>query len=172
MLVIYQTTAKLKELYTSFSKDALSNNRAVIILHHYDNAENIRQYLSEIEYNINRYEKEGLVLILDSSKPFHFHKQEDVLSFEKAIVKRSCEDKGNGTLMIADMGRFFSNQKHIENKKHLLSFENSLPKEFTTDIKRLCLYHKEDFKLLSSKEREVLYKSHLQCFILDDDNSI
>ncbi len=168
MVIVYQDLWELRDIYSSFIRHALTNNERVILLHHYDNPDSIQHYLHNVDIDISRYENESSLLILDS------YKSQFGLRYNKfdSIIKmlQKSRDRKTKISIIADMGSFFSRGKGIENRKHLLQFEYSLPKRLDLGINRLCLYHNQDLKRLSDNERQSLYKAHLQCFILNGNN--
>lgn len=168
VMVVYRDLTELREIYTSFAKHALIyNNEVVVILYHYDNPNNIRYYLQNIGIDINKYEKEHSLLILDSQEPSFFKEEQDLLLFTKLMLKKSKERGKTGISIIADMGSFFYKETQ-NNMELLLSFERSLPKQFTEYIKRLCLYNVKDLNKVNEKEGKDLLISHLQCLKLQD----
>ncbi len=114
---------------------------------------------------MEKYEKEHSLLILDPYEPSLFQGNNNIRIFEKSILKKSREYGKDGISIIADMGSFFYKGKGLESRKLLLSFEYSLSKKFNTNVKRICLYHKEDIKRISKSEKDSLYKFHFQCFV-------
>lgn len=175
-LIVYSSIMELREIYTSFAKHALiDNNEIVIILYHYDSLYNIRYYLEDIGIDTGRYEKEGSLLIMDSDEPIFFSKVKDIdiddsLIVEKLMLEKAKQNGKSGVYVIADMGSFFYKGDSRQNKGLLLAFETAIPRRFEENIKRLCLYHKDTLNRISNDDKDLLYKSHLQCLVFHEDN--
>ncbi len=73
---------------------------------------------------------------------------------------------------MADIGTFFYNGDSQQSKDILIAFESAIPKKFSENIKRVCLYHKDMLKRIKHDEKYLIYKSHLQCFVFNDDKYI
>lgn len=172
VLIVYSNLSDLREIYTSFAKYALDNNEVVIILYHYDNPSNIAYFLKDRGVDITRYEKEHSLLILDSLEPRFFQYKEDVFDFVKRISEKAKQRGKNGISIISDMGSFFYKGDSQQNKDILFAFENAIPKQFDENIKRLCLYHKDNLNRINDKEKDLLYKSHLSCSVFMEQQEI
>lgn len=88
--------------------------------------------------------------------------------FVKHILKKAKERGKIGVSVISDMGSFFYKGNDQQNKDLLFAFENAIPKKFSENIKRLCLYYKDTLRRINDGEKDILYKSHLQCFVFNE----
>jgi uncharacterized protein YaiI (UPF0178 family) len=79
----------------------------------------------------------------------------------------STEIQENGVLVIADAGPFF----HHGKKEKLVEHELSMPSRFDTDLKRFCVFHKQDFNTLAEEQRQKLVNHHGQVLVVEDNNS-
>lgn len=102
-------------------------------------------------------DRENTLIIFDSLKkyfvnstflPNHKHDQ-GLVNIAKSLGKE-------GATVICDMGVF--NYHH--NIQGLIDYEMSLPTHFDIEIKRICLYHYEDFRTLSRNVKECLINHH------------
>ena len=58
--------------------------------------------------------------------------------------------------ILGEMGVFFF-KNQIQS---LIDYEFSLPTEFDTNLKGICLYHQKDFDRLSTNQKEELINHH------------
>jgi hypothetical protein len=157
IILIYHNLYALREIYSHYCSIALKNNELVLILTYYQTAECIRQTLKELDINVEKYEKENDLIIIEDSIETHSGYKEDFLSLLKTLDKQQQKRDKNGLSVIADMGVFF----HIQNNKDaLINFESSLPLKFDTNVKRICTYHAGDFERFEQYEKNNLIKSH------------
>jgi len=127
-----------------------------LILAYYQTAECIRLTLKELDIDVEKYEKENDLIIIQDSIETHSGYIEDFLSLLKTLDKQQEKRGKKGLSVIADMGVFFHFQY---NKDVLIDFESSLPK-FDMNVKRICTYHAGDFERFEQYEKDNLIKSH------------
>jgi hypothetical protein len=159
-LVIYPDLYTFRELYSQYVKAALRNNEIVVILPFYETVNNVRKVLTEDSacIDVGKYEKEQLLLIIDSLKSY-FGSQEGLMPFVKKIVEFAKASGRNGVSVLGDMGPFFYYGKN----GGLLHYETTvLHTEFEgINLKGICAYHKQDFdNKLSEKEKWMLLEHH------------
>lgn len=115
--------------------------------------------MRELDIDVEKYEKENDLIIIEDSIETHSGYKEDFLSLLKTLDKQQQKRDKNGLSVIADMGVFFHFQN---NKDFLIDFESSLPLKFDANVKRICTYHAGDFERLEQYEKDNLIKSHHQ----------
>jgi hypothetical protein len=49
-----------------------------------------------------------------------------------------------------------------------MEHELSMPSQFDINLKRLCVFHKQDFNRLTEEQRQKLVKHHRQVLMLED----
>ena len=138
IILIYPNLYALREMCSHYCSIALKKNELVLILTYYQTAECIRQILRELDIDVEKYEKENDLIIIEDSIETHSGYKEDFLSLLKTLDKQQQKRDKNGLSVIADMGVFFHFQN---NKDFLIDFESSLPLKFDANVKRICTYH-------------------------------
>jgi hypothetical protein len=150
VVLIYPNLYALREIYSHYCNIALKNNELVLILTYYQTAERIRLTLKELDIDVEEYEKENDLIIIEDSIEIHSGYTEDFLSLLKTLDKQQEKRGKNGLSVIADMGVFF----HFQNNKDvLIDFESSLPLKFDMNVKRICTYHMGDFERFEQYEK-------------------
>ncbi|MFL6412156.1 MAG: hypothetical protein ACJ71K_13070 [Nitrososphaeraceae archaeon] len=159
-LVIYPDIRVLRQLYTKYVKKQLEDeNKIVLMLPHYETTDNLRKILFATE-EAKKYEDSFIAM--DSLKG-HFGLSSH-MAFVNELVKRAENSSKNGVLVIADAGPFF----HLNKRDKLMEHELSMPSQFDINLKRLCVFHKQDFNRLTEEQRQKLVKHHRQVLMLED----
>ncbi|MFL6396972.1 MAG: hypothetical protein ACJ706_07425 [Nitrososphaeraceae archaeon] len=159
-LVIYPDIRVLRQLYTKYVKKQLEDeNKIVLMLPHYETTDNLRKILFATE-EAKKYEDSFIAM--DSLKG-HFGLSNHMV-FVNELVKRAENSSKNGVLVIADAGPFF----HLNKRDKLMEHELSMPSQFDINLKRLCVFHKQDFNRLTEEQRQKLVKHHRQVLMLED----
>jgi MEDS: MEthanogen/methylotroph, DcmR Sensory domain len=156
IVLIYPNLYALREIYSHYCNIALKNDELVLILTYYETAGRIRQTLKELNIDVEKYEKENDLLIIEDSIETHSGYKKDFVSL-KILDKRQEKRHKNDISVIADMGVFFHSQN---NKDALIDFESSLPSKFDMNVKRICNYHSGDFDRLEKYEKDSLIEPH------------
>ena len=158
-LIVYQDLVTFREMYSYYVKAALKNNEIVLILPFYETTDNVRQILSEDPacIDVRKYEKEQLLLIMDSVKAY-FSLKGGLMPFVNQIVNFAKASGKDGVSVIGDMGSFFYNQKN----GGLMDYEMTLPTQFEgMTLKGFCVYHKRDYeRRFSENDRQMLSNHH------------
>ena len=84
----------------------------------------------------------------------------DLTVFVEELVKRAQ----NGVLVIADAGPFF----HLNKRDKLIEHELSMPSQFDVNLKRFCIFHKQDFKMLTEEQQQKLVSHHGQVLMIEE----
>jgi Glutathione peroxidase len=148
----------LRELYTKYVKTQLEHeNKIVLMLPHYETTNDLKNILLDgNNKNIKKYE--GSLIVMDSLKS-HFGTANH-MEFINDLVKRA----ENGVLVIADAGGFF----HLKKTDKLMEHELSMPSQFNVNLKRFCVFHKQDFNGLTEEQRQNLVNHHGQALMIED----
>jgi KaiC/GvpD/RAD55 family RecA-like ATPase len=156
-ILIYPNLYVLREIYSHYCNVTLKNNELVLILTYYQTAESIRQSLKELDIDVETYEKESDLIIIQDSIETHSGYTDDFLSLIKTLDRQQEKLGKNGISVLADMGIFF----HFQNNNDaLIKFESSLPLKFGTNVKRICTYHAGDLERFEQYVKDNLIKSH------------
>ena len=159
--IIYPDLITLREMYSHYIKSVLSKgNEIVMILPFLETVYNVRRILSEDSANINvrRYEKEQVLLIMDSLKGY-FGSPDGLLPFLNQTVAYASKVGKNGLSVLGDVGSFF----YCNKKDGLLEYESSLSFKYRkmNYMKGFCMYSEQDFsRRLDEEERQRLLRHH------------
>jgi Cft2 family RNA processing exonuclease len=163
-LLIYSELRMLREIYSRYVKTQLEkNNEIVLILPHHETADNVRKVLSEgffgkvkanSNIDIRKYENEGSFIVIDSVKG-HFG-SDDLTTFVKRLSELAQSSGKNGVSMFTDGGSFF----HLNKLQELIEHEMSMPSKFDINLKRFCMFHRQDFRILADEQKQKLVKHH------------
>jgi MEDS: MEthanogen/methylotroph, DcmR Sensory domain len=155
-ILIYPNQYSFREIYSHYCNIALKNNEIVLILTYYETADCVRQTLKEIDIDVEKYEKEKVLMIKEDNTKTYFDSANDFLSFIKVLDKQNEMMNKNGISVIADMGTF-----HFQNNKDaVMTFESSLPSKFGIKMKRICNYHDGDLGRFEDDEMDSLIEPH------------
>jgi hypothetical protein len=161
-LIVYPDLRVLRELYTKYVKTQLEQeNKTVLILPHYETVENLKKVLlggfpAAGEDMMKKYNDS--LIVMDSIKG-HFGAGDHT-----AYVNKLVDSAENGVLIIADAGPFF----HLNKKDKLIEHELSMPSQFGINLKRFCVFHKQDFNTLAEEQKQKLIKYHGQVLMVED----
>lgn len=157
LVLVYPNLCALREIYSNYCNIALKKNEMVLILTYYQTSERIRQILKGFGIDVEKYENENDLIIIQDSIETQSGYTNDFLSLLKTLDKQQEKRGKNGLSVIADMGVFF----HFQNNKDvLIDFESSLPLMFDINVKRICTYHAGDLERFEAHEKNNLIKSH------------
>jgi hypothetical protein len=160
-LIVYSNQRVLRELYRIYVKTQLEReNKIVLILPHYETTDSLKRGLLDADNdNENMMKKyEDSLIVMDSIKG-HFGADDHM-----AYVNNLVDSAENGVLVIADAGPFF----HLGKKDKLVEHELSMPSRFDVNLKRFCVFHKQDFDVLSEEQKEKLVNHHGQVLVVED----
>ena len=159
-LIVYPDQTVLRELYTKYVKTQIEDqNKIVLVLPHYETVENLKNVLfttTAADSHVKKYEDS--LIVMDSLKG-HFN-IDNHMAFVNGLVKKAK----NGVLVIADGGSFF----HLNKKDKLIEHELSMPSQFDVNLKRFCVFHKQDFNVLTEEQKQKLINHHGQVLMVED----
>ena len=190
-LVVYPDLASLRAIYSQYLKILLEErNEVVLFLPYYETLDMVRLVLSgRNEYdddntnnnnssngrlnfaknsgiNVEKYEKEGSLVIVDSVKGLYDFDSEsdkgnanknqmDLTAFLSVLEKHAKRRQKDGIAVMADMGSFYHSQVYDHHIKRLMKYEMSLPERYSgKEVKRFCLYHQRDFEERFKQEEQ------------------
>jgi hypothetical protein len=198
-LMVFPDLMTLRGVYSHYTKMQLEgSNEIVLILPYYETTGMVRLTLSgETIFNengnnpygysgidVNKYEKEGSLIIMDSLKGYFYSKGKsgfhinndspkgdlNLMSYLEILLKQAERQKKNGVTVLSDMGSFYHHNNRDGNLK-LIEYECSLPEKFNArKLKGFCLYHQKDFeKRFSQKQQAELLDCHSRNIIVKND---
>ncbi|CAN5622513.1 hypothetical protein BH23THE1_BH23THE1_25880 [soil metagenome] len=160
-LLLYENLETLREFYSHYVKKRVEERNEVIqLVPFYETEDSVRQSLSEgqISIDIEKWEKEEKSLIIvDSLKKFfgsvplesEYDSNKKLVDYAKTMGKK-------GVSILGDAGAF----PHKHRIDDLMNHELSLPSKFDMNLKRICLFHKNDFNRLSEEQKQKLVHHH------------
>jgi len=197
--MVFPDLMTLRGVYSHYTKMQLEDsNEIVLILPYYETTGMVRLTLSgETIFNengnnpygysgidVNKYEKEGSLIIMDSLKGYFYSKGKsgfhinndspkgdlNLMSYLEILLKQAERQKKNGVTVLSDMGSFYHHNNRDGNLK-LIEYECSLPEKFNArKLKGFCLYHQKDFeKRFSQKQQAELLDCHSRTIIVEND---
>ena len=156
-IIVYPDITTLREIYSNYIKYQIEDkNEIVLVLSYYETVDNLRNFLSptdEISSDLERYEREGSLVIIDSVKGFFDF---DHPSYVKNLLKQAESLGKSGISVIADAGAFY----HYSKLEELVKHELSMPSKFDINLKRFCVFHKQDFDRLTEVKKQKLLEHH------------
>ena len=164
-VILYSDRATLREFWSLYTKKSIEERTELVCLApFYETVDAVRNTLSEgqISMDVNKFEKEEKSLIIMDALEKYRNKYAnvfDVNSLLKAnndLVEYADALKKKKVSILGEMGVFFF-KNQIQS---LIDYEFSLPTEFDTNLKGICLYHQKDFDRLSTNQKEELINHH------------
>ncbi len=156
-IIVYPDIMTLREIYSGYIKSQIKDNKEIVlILSYYETVDNLRNFLSpndEISSDLEKYEREGSLLIIDSVRGFFDF---DHASYVKNLLKQAESLGKNGISVLADAGAFY----HYSQLEELVKHELSMPSKFDINMKRFCGFHKQDFDRLTEVQKQKLLDHH------------
>ncbi|HYZ50464.1 MAG TPA: MEDS domain-containing protein, partial [Nitrososphaeraceae archaeon] len=161
ILILYSDLADFRYLYLNYIKRSLQSlNEIVLMLPYYDSVIDIVNNLRSTGIDIDKYKKEGSIIIVQSEKAHYSLNQEfvGVMIMTKMLLRRLDKLGKAGISIISDMGLFF----HTNKLEDLTKCETELMSSVNnTKLKVWCCYNKSDFDMLIEHEmRQNLLKAH------------
>ena len=161
-ILIYDNLITFRQIYSYYTKIQLEeNNELVLLIPYYETTDAVRCILQENRYastNVRKYEKQGLLVIIDSVRAYFC--STSIITFVERLVKHAEKIGKNGVTGIADMGSFFQLNDHKKKKASIMEYEISLPSKFHSKLKGFCCYNQKDFDRLTEYQKKKLLDHH------------
>ena len=157
-MVIYSDLTTLREFYSYYIKKRIEEyNDIVLFAPFYETTDSVRRTLSEghMTIDVSKCEEEGTLVIIDSLKNYFSPKESD-WSFKERMVKHAKKIGKSGFSIIGDVGAF----PYVKKSNKLVDYELSLPCKYEMALKGFCLYHQNDFNILSDDQKQKLIEHH------------
>jgi MEDS: MEthanogen/methylotroph, DcmR Sensory domain len=163
-IVIYPDMPTVRELYTSYAKTLLEkgNKELVVILPFYEDISSVRYALSEVLDDVRKYEREQVLLIVDSYQAYFYT---GIFSLAQMLINKAINSGMKGVSILGDMSSFYFNDDDKDDgsgNRKLLDYELSLPPTLKNNIlKGFCLYHQADFNnRFTQNQKQGLLEHH------------
>ncbi|WP_415311060.1 MEDS domain-containing protein [Candidatus Nitrosocosmicus sp. FF01] len=165
-LIIYQDLQTLRDFYSHYVKKRIEEkNEIVHLASFYETVDSVRKTLSEGKASITdiekREDKEKSLIIIDSLQKYAKYDSPDSdNNFNKELVNYANTIQKAGVSILTDTGAFPYNHR----EEDLVNYELALPSKYDVDLKRICLYHQNDFNKLSDDQKLKLLDHHILAF--------
>jgi len=185
-LMVYPNLAFLRTIYSSYTKLQLEdNNEIVLILPYYETTNMVRRVLSEPNsntdnvnrnlgrfsgINVDKYEREGSLIIRDSLKTNvdsideqqERHTNDDtrksmnLMEFLDVLIKHAARRRKDGVTVLLDKG-LFHHSPYDHQVRRIKNFEATIPRKYEgNNLKVFCLYHQRDFERRFNQEQQAI----------------
>jgi MEDS: MEthanogen/methylotroph, DcmR Sensory domain len=105
--------------------------------------------------NVSKYEKEKMLIIIDSLKEYFGNQPH--MYFKKSLANYAKHIGKDGLSILGDIGAYHHKSKY----KDLVNYELSLPTTYDdVAMKGFCLYHEKDFDKFSDEQKQKLIEHH------------
>ena len=205
-LMVYPDLMTFREIYTRYVKILIEQrNEVVLFLPYYETPDMVRHVLSGRDtfendkdggsssnrnvfssgINVNKYEKEGSLVIVDSVKGLFGPENDnaninihtntnntlDLMAFLNVLEKHAQKRRKNGVTVLADMGSFYHGGLYYDHPyQKLVKYEKMLfveKYEGHKNMKGFCLYHQRDFEMrLQNDQQAELLDCHSRNIML------
>jgi hypothetical protein len=158
-MLVYPDLDTFTETYCMYAKIHLQpkHNEIVLIVTQYQTIEKVRHNLQQFGIDVDKHEKDGSVIIIDSVKGYQSDRDhKGVFMLAQSLVRRAEKEGKGGVCVFGDIGSFFMYDRIVE----LLQYEVSIPKKPPIKLKAFCSYHTADYRRLTEEQRETLAKNH------------
>jgi len=156
-IIVYPDLSTQRELYSSYIKKHIEENNEMILINpFYETTDSVRQILSKNGVNVSKYEKENVLVIIDSLKEYFGQQQQSNILFIKSLAKCAKQMGKNCLSVLGDIGAY----PHKSKCDDLVDYELSLPSKYNLDMKCFCLYHEKDFNKFSDEQKQELIEHH------------
>lgn len=163
ILLIYDDSKKLREIYSQYSRALLPENEIVIIGTQYDTTDNVKNTLRLAGVDIDKYLNRGTLFIIDAQQGYWNVDGSGLWKLCKSLIIRARKEGRRGVTWFGDLGSFFSFEKIEE----LMQYELSLPQKYEDVLKGICCYHLKDFENLSETQQQTLFDHHLKSIVVE-----
>jgi hypothetical protein len=166
-LIIYPDLFTLRGLYSNYIKKQIEKDNEMILINpFYETTDSVRQILSNNGVNVSKYEKEKVLVIIDSLKEYFGIQQQSNILFIKNLAKYAKQMGKSCLSVLGDIGAY----PHKSKCDDLVDYELSLPSKFVVDMKGFCLYHQKDFDKFSDEQKQELITHHGKALKIETSN--
>jgi hypothetical protein len=153
-LILYSDLTTLEYVYLNYTKSSLESlNEIILILPYYHSVANVLNILTSNGIDIDRYKKEGSIIVVESKKAYYSLTQEfvGIMIMTKMLLRRADKMRKTCVTVVSDMGLFFDMNKIDDLTKYETELLSSI---CNMKVKVLCGYNKSDFELLIERQRQ------------------
>lgn len=157
-MLIYPNLKTIREFYILYIQRQIGiKNEITLFYPFYETVGSVRQNLlmGNIPLDVFQHKNDTSLTIADSLNQY-FGKM-SMLEFKDKLVKFAVEKRKDGVSILADMGSYFFKMLY----KELIDYELTLPTQFDSSLKGICIYNQLDFdNRLSEKQKLDMVNHH------------
>ena len=154
-LVRYSEIPVWRTIYSSTVKQFLEeDNNIVLVVPFYESTSQVRQVLLKELADLEQYEKDGSLAIIDSIKAYF--SEIGLMTFVDGLLKHAKSAGKTGLSVFADMGSFH----HMQKMHQLLEHEISLPAKYDAKLRGFCIYNQGNFATFTELQKQSIYEHH------------
>jgi hypothetical protein len=165
-LFIYPNLKTFREFYTRYIQKQIDIKNEIILFNpFYETVGSVRQNLAKGNIQLDEFQnKSDISLIIADSLDQYFGKV-SMVEFKNKLVEFATEKRKDGVSILSDMGSYFFKRLY----KELIDYELTLPTQFDSLLKGICIYNQLDFDTrLTEKQKLDMVNHHgmaikLQC---------
>jgi hypothetical protein len=178
-ILVYPNESTFRDIYSGYCKTMFENNdninsnnggihdEIVILIPSYETVNGVKFTLDKrTGINPEKYEKDGSLFVVDSLKAYSYNQSSkyeyNIFSLFKSILKHAESIGKKGISVISSMNSFYQFERVAE----LLHYEQSLPQETDLKCKAFCSYHKNNYDMISQKQKEDLSEHHYRTLMV------
>lgn len=154
-MLVYRDLDALRELYCAYCHARLPSE-IVLIVTHYETPGRVRQNLQDCGVDVEKYERDGSLTVVDSVRGYQFGDTSGVLKLARSLAQRAEKEGRQGVCAFGDLGSFLMFDRPAE----LVQYEVSIPHRLDLKLKTFCSYHSADYGRLEPGQRQVIKESH------------
>lgn len=154
-LLTYPDLESWQKLYLGTTEKFLrDDNSLVMIIPFFETTDEVRSRLRSQMKDIERYESDRSLIILDSVKAYF--SEIGLMTFIDELRRHARTKRKKGISVLADMASF----NHMQRMHQLVEHEVSLPATYESDMRGFCIYRDQNLDGLTNHQKELVYQHH------------
>ncbi|MEO9295209.1 MAG: MEDS domain-containing protein [Nitrososphaera sp.] len=154
-LLTYPDIESWQKLYLGTTEKFLKvDNSLVMIIPFFETTSNVRSRLQSQIKDLEKYESEGSLVIIDSVKAYF--SEIGLMTFVDELRSHARAKKKRGISVLADMASF----NHMQKMHQIVEHEVSLPAIYDSDMRGFCIYRDTNMDDLSNHQKDLMYQHH------------
>jgi hypothetical protein len=162
-MCVYDSVKSFSEIYSEYAAANLSRNEVVLVATQYESIEKVKENLAAKGIDVQKHMREGTLLIIDAQ---HGYFGPDVMGAYKmalTVIARIKKEKRRGLTWFGSVDSFYA----FDSIPEMIDYETFFaPKWDTPLLKAICSHHAENFGMLSEKQMQRLFDTHVKSIMV------
>ena len=156
-LFIYPNLKTFREFYTRYIQKQIDIKNEIILFNPFnETVGSVRQNLAKDHIRPDEFQhKSDISLIIADSLDQYFGKV-PMVEVKNKLVKFAVEKRKDGVSILSDMGSYFFKRLY----KELIEYELTLPTQFDSLLKGICIYNQLDFDTRLTEKQKLDMVNH------------